>query len=206
MNPYVPPTPEVGAPKRAAQNIFWTRAFVTATIVRLALIAVLFAITALSPKVDTGVANVLAEIGQWGSTATQVMFFASLVCAGRWLTSMWEALPREDWKVVSIPITPFSAVAFLCIPFINYFWMFAMNLALCDRYESRAYGPFRKETDLSGRGLVLSAGCLSLLGLVGVLAAGSPLGVLQYAVTVAAPLFWIFYMRHLDTLRSRLEG
>ncbi|WP_394835358.1 hypothetical protein LVJ94_00340 [Pendulispora rubella] len=177
------------------------------TVIRLGLIAALLATSAISRNVDAeaSVASTLAEAWQWGSVATQITFFASLVCAGRWLASMWGALPREDWKVGSIATTPQSAVAYLCIPFFNYYWMFAMNLALCDRYESRAYGPWRKETDLSGRGLVSSAAGLSLVGLVGALAAGSPLGVLQYAITVAAPLFWIFYMRHLDAMRARLE-
>jgi len=205
VNPYVPPTSEVPSPKRTAQSRFWTRAFVTATIVRVTLLAALLALSAISPRLDASLAGLVLKAWPWGTTAVQITFFAGLVCAGRWLKSMWEALPQKDWKVGTISTSPQGAVALLCIPIFNYYWMFAMNLGLCERYESRAYGPWRKETDLSGRGLVLSAGSLTLIGLLGTVAVNTPLSVLQYATTVAAPLFWIFYMRHLDALRARFD-
>ena len=137
--------------------------------------------------------------------ATQLTYFAALYAAAVWLRRTWTALPPEERKVGEGPVTPNWALNALIIPIYNYYWMFVMNLALCENYESLAPRRLGTTQERSRRGVVLTAGCLQIVGTVGALGARTPLRGLAYA-SFGAAVFWFMYMRHVDGLREQLEA
>jgi len=203
-NPYVAPSAARKASPKGVNFAFVTWVFLGVHIVRASMLGVTYACAPLATALNNPtVTAILTTAWNISSKGLMPMTFLTCVVVAIWVYRSWGALPHRARKVRGKELTPVSAYALLAIPIFNFYWMFAMNLALCDAYETMATGRVWQRDKSSGHGLVWSAGGLLLLGLVGQAAAQTPLSVLQLA-SIASPIFWFLFMRHIDGLRSEI--
>jgi hypothetical protein len=117
-----------------------------------------------------------------------VLMNVKLVLALVWLYGMWSWMPFEQRFTGSgKQVTPINAALMLIIPYYNLYWMFVVNVGLCDALERMRLQ--HRTANATPRGLAIGAAVCQLI---------------PFANLFIAPFVWFFYMRGVDRVREEL--
>jgi hypothetical protein len=117
-----------------------------------------------------------------------VLLFTQLVLGVVWLHKAWSWLPLDQrwtrqWKSW---ITPEQAAGYMLIPYFHYYWMFVVNLGMCDALERlRVLYPTRQGAP---KDIVLIA-CIT-----------------QIVFWPVAPIFWLVYMKRVEEMSREMSA
>jgi hypothetical protein len=144
---------------------------------------------ALSDQADTRDArDMIAMLGGMLVFGSLLFMNVKLVLSLVWLHGVWSWMPFEHrYTGRGKPVTPVNAVVMLLIPYYNLYWMFVVNVGLCDALE-RMRLQYRT-VNAAPRGTAIGACVCQLLPL---------------ANLFVAPFVWFFYMLSVDKLRAEL--
>ncbi|MDB4995508.1 MAG: hypothetical protein JWM74_2940 [Myxococcaceae bacterium] len=111
-----------------------------------------------------------------------------LVLSLVWLHGAWSWIPFEQrYTGRGKPVTPTNAALMLIIPYYNLYWMFVVNVGLCDALE-RMRLQYRT-VSAAPRGTAIGAAVCQLIPFVNLF---------------IAPFVWFFYMLGVDKVRAEL--
>jgi hypothetical protein len=138
-----------------------------------------------APNDDMMVAGILLLLG------AILLIYVQIGVAAFWVHKAWSWLPMEqryttNWKGW---ITPGQAALFLLIPYFHWYWMFVVNLGLCDALErmrvQHPAGP-------APRGLAMTAMIVQL--------------VQMFVPLPVSPILWLVYMTRVERIMREMAA
>jgi hypothetical protein len=155
------------------------------------LLGIVIGITALAlsdQASDRDGRELIAMLGGMLLVGSVLFMNVKLVLSLVWLHGAWSWIPFEQrYTGRGKPVTPLNAALMLIIPYYNLYWMFVVNVGLCDALE-RMRLQYRT-VNAAPRGTAIGA-CVCQL--------------IPFANLFVAPFVWFFYMRGVDALREEL--
>ena len=132
-------------------------------------------------------------VGGWvGLLVGALLIYVKLGVALYWLHRAWKWLPMDqrftrDGKRISP-----GDVFMLLIPYYHFYWMFPVNMGLCDAMERlRAYYVRAQRTEPPPRDTAMWAAICELI---------------PFANFFVAPFLWTSYMRRVDLMHEEIEN
>jgi hypothetical protein len=137
---------------------------------------------------DRDTRETIAMLGGMLVFGSLLFMNVKLVLSLVWLHGAWSWIPFEQrYTGRGKPVTPTNAVLMLIIPYYNLYWMFVVNVGLCDALE-RMRLQYRT-VNTAPRSTAIGA-CVCQL--------------IPFANLFLAPFVWFFYMLSVDKLRAEL--
>ncbi|HSQ65862.1 MAG TPA: hypothetical protein VLM85_21720 [Polyangiaceae bacterium] len=136
---------------------------------------------------DHDVSPILAVSGFGLLMLGALLIYVKLGLGLYWLHQAWKWLPMEQRFDKNGKRVGPDGVFMLLIPYYNLYWMFVINLALCDAMERVRFTA--RTTQTASRDTAMWACILELV---------------PFANFFVAPFFWASYMRQVDAMHEEI--
>ncbi len=134
---------------------------------------------------DMFLAGVLAIAG------AALLIYVQVIVAAVWVYKAWSWLPHTERYAKSWRswITPAQAGGFLLVPYFHFYWMFVVNLGLCDALERmRTRHPARP----APRSVAMAAMIAQLVQL--------------FVPIPVSPILWLVYMTRVERMMREMRA
>lgn len=140
---------------------------------------------------DPDVTPFLIIVGYLMILVGALFFYVKVGLAMYWLLGAWKWLPM-DWRYdkVGKPFGP-DKVWLLLIPYFHLYWMFPVNLALCDAMDRLRQTRYPQGQTMAPRNLALWC-CICEL--------------IPFANFFVAPFLWGSYMKQIDAMHEEMQA